>query len=244
VDRHDDCRDVGGFWEGSCAVRTFGVATIAVVALATSSVLLSAAAVRADTLAFGLDIPFSGANQPAGTAPWITATFDDSFGDANTVRLTLSASNLVSEESVSSWHFNFDPGLVPTLLTFTVVDNSAAVPNAINKGVDSFLANGDGMYDILFDLPPPSGAFPARFTTGETIIYDIGYISPITVASFDFLSAVGGGQGEFISAAHIESIGPSGDGSGWIGYVPEPSSALLFASGLIGLALNRGRRRA
>jgi hypothetical protein len=225
-------------------VRTFGVAAIAVVSLAISSVLLSASAVRATTLTFGLDIPFGGADQPAGTAPWITATFDDSVGGANSVRLTLSASNLVSEESVSDWLFNFDPGLDPTLLTFTVVDNAAAVPNAIDTGVDSFKANGDGRYDILFDLPPPGGSFASRLTAGETIAYDIGYISPITVASFDFLSARGRGEGEFKAAAHIVGIGPSGDGSGRIGHVPEPSTALLFASGLIGLAVSRGRRRA
>lgn len=220
-------------------------AAIAVAAsLVASSLLLSAAAVRAATLTFGLDTPFSGADQPEGTAPWITATFDDSFGDANTVRLTLSAANLVGSEGVSAWYFNFDPSLVPTLLTFTAVDNSASVPNAINTGVDSFVANGDGMYDIQFDLPPPPGSFPERLTAGETIIYDLGYVSPITVASFNFYSAVGGGTGTFETAAHIEGIGPTGDGSGWIGQVPEPSTALLFASGVMGLAIDRGRRKA
>jgi hypothetical protein len=206
--------------------------------------LLSAPAARATTLTLDLYTPFSGADQPAGTAPWITATFDDSFGDANTVRLTLSAANLVSYESVSGWYFNLDPNLVPTLLTFTVVDNSAAVPNAINTGVDSFMANGDGMYDIYFDLPVPPGAFSDRLTGGEAIIYDLSYVSPLTVASFDFFSAVGGGQGTYKTAAQIGGIGPTGDGSGWIGHVPEPSTALLFASGVIGLAISRGRRRA
>jgi hypothetical protein len=230
---------------GFLSARACSASAIAVAAfLVASSILLTASAVRGATLTLGLDTPFSGADQPAGTAPWITATFDDSFGDAYTVRLTLSAANLVSSESASAWYFNFDPNLLATLLTFTVVDNSDAVPNAINTGVDSFLANGDGMYDIWFDLPPPSGSFPARFTAGETIIYDLSYVSPITVASFDFFSAVGGAQGTFKSAAHIEGIGPSGDGSGWIGFVPEPSTGSLFALGLIGLAIGRGRRRA
>lgn len=230
-------------WEEDLPVRGFGVAAIAVAFIVISGLFLSASAVAAATLTLGLDIPFSGAAVPAGTAPWITATFDDSFGDANTVRLTLSATNLVDEESVTQWFFNLDPSLDPTLLTFTVVDNSAAVPNAIDTGSDSFMANGDGMYDILFDLPPPGGAFEARLTAGEAIIYDLGYVSPITVASFDFFSAVGGGEGSFTTAASIQGIGPGGDGSGWIGYVPEPSTALLLASGLIGLALDRPRRR-
>jgi hypothetical protein len=225
-------------------VRASSASAIAVAAsLLASSILLPAAAVRATSLSFNLDVPFSGADQPAGTTPWITATFDDSFGDANTVRLILSATNLVLSESVTGWYFNFDPDLDPTQLTFNAVDNSDAVPNAINTGVDSFLANGDGMYDIQFDLPPPAGSFPARLTGGETIIYDVSYVSPITVASFDFFSAEGGGQGAFLSAAHIGGIGPAGDGSGWIG-VPEPSTALLFALGVMGLAISRGRRRA
>jgi hypothetical protein len=225
-------------------MRRFGVAAIAVVALATSFALLSASAVGAATLTLGLNIPFSDADRPAGSRPWIVATFDDSFGDANTVRLTLSAENLVSEESVGNWLFNFDSVLDPTLLTFTVVDNAAAVPNAIETGVNAFKVNGDGRYDILFDLPPPDGSFSSRLTAGETIVYDIGYISPITVAAFDFFSAKGKGQGEFKTAAHILGIGPSAEGSGRIGHVPEPSTFLLFAAGLVGLALNRGRRRA
>jgi hypothetical protein len=223
------------------SVRRIGVSAIAVILLATSSLLLSASAVSAATLSMGLDISFN-SDPPEGTTPWITATFDDSYGDANTVRLTLSATNLVGTESVGQWYLNFDPSLVPTLLTFTVVDNADSVPIAINTGVDAFMANGDGNYDILFDLPPPTGMFEERLTAGEAIIYDLGYVSPITVASFDFFSAVGGGEGYFTSAAQIQGIGPSGDGSGWIG-VPEPSTALLVASGLIGLALKRRRRR-
>jgi hypothetical protein len=233
------------FEKEAMTVRRFSFAAIVVVALATSFALLSASAVGAATLTFGLDIPFSDADRPAGSRPWITAIFDDSFGDANTVRLTLSAHDLVSEESVGNWLFNFDSVLDPTLLTFTVVDNAAAVPNAIETGVDKFKVNGDGRYDILFDLPPPEGSFSSRLTAGETIVYDIGYISPITVAAFDFFSARGkGGQGEFKTTAHILGIGPIAEGSGRIGHVPEPSTVLLVAAGLVGLAFNRGRRRA
>ena len=49
----------------------------------------------AATLTLGLDVEFSGGTTPAGTPPFLTATFDDSFGGPNDVRLTMSSSGLV-----------------------------------------------------------------------------------------------------------------------------------------------------
>ncbi len=88
-------------------------------------------------------------------------------------------------------------------------------------------------------MPPPPGSGNSRFTQGESIVYDITYGSAIDVSSFDFLSVMGGGQGSYTGAAHIEKI--NGNDSGWIGsVVPEPSTALLMTLGL-GLLGSRGR---
>lgn len=203
--------------------------------------LLTTSLANASTLTIGLDIEFSGATAPSGPTPWLVAEFDDSFGDANTVRLTLTAPNLSGQESVVLWYFNFDPSLDPTFLTFTVVDNSASVPNAILTGRDAFMADGDGRFDILFDFPPPPGGFLPRFTAGETVVYHIHYISPIDVGSFNFPNAEGSG---FESAAHVQAIG-DGSQSGWVGnstapaHVPEPGSGPLIGLGLLGLVLRR-----
>jgi len=213
-------------------------------------VLMFPLAAHAATLTLDLDFEFSGATPPAGTAPWITATFDDSFGGANTVRLTMSAANLVDVEFVSEWLFNFDESLDPTLLSFTVVNNDASVPNSINTGANAFMADGDGFYDILFDFPPPPGNFSGKFTAGESVVYDITYVAPISASSFDFGSAPGGGAGTFTSAAHVQGIAPAGNNSGWIapgdggggGEVPEPATLLLVGVGLLGLAFH-GRRK-
>jgi hypothetical protein len=213
------------------------------VAAAAATGLAIAGPASAATLVLGLNVEFSGGTAPAGSTPWITATFDDSFGGPNTVRLTLEATNLVGTENIKEWHFNFDPALDPTLLSFVAVSNAASVPNAINTGVNAFQADGDGKYDIQFDFPPPPGSFGPRFTAGETVIYDLTYVAPISASSFDFFSVPGGGQGTFLSAAHIQSIG-EGEDSGWIGVVPEPGTASLLGLGLLGLALRRRAPRA
>ncbi len=196
----------------------------------------------AATLVLGLDFEFSGATAPGGTAPWVTATFDDSFGGPNTVRLTMSANNLIGTENIAGWYFNFDPALDPTALTFTPVDNSDSVPNSISTGVDAFKADGDGLYDFLFDFPPPPGFASARFTAGEVVIYDITYTSAISASSFEYFSTPDGGNGTYLSAAHILGTG-GGSESGWIGtVVPEPSTALLVGFGLAALGHRRRAR--
>jgi hypothetical protein len=211
--------------------------------LAVASLLSMTSLASATTLTFGLDFEFSGASAPVSpTTPWVTITLDDSFGGPNTVRLTVEATNLTGGtrgENIAGFYLNFDPVLDPTLLSFAVVDNSASTPNAINTGVNAFQADGDGLFDIEFDMPPPPGNASSRFTGGESITYDITYGSAIDVSSFDFMSEMGGGAGSYSGAAHIQKI--NGNNSGWIGNViPEPSTALLMAMGL-GLLSHRGR---
>ena len=214
-------------------------------ALLCAAIVLPAATATAATLTYELDVLFAetaSGDEPAGPAPWVTITLDDSVGNARTVRITMEGSGLTggaSGESIAQIYMNFDPLLDPTLITFAAVDNAASVPNGIFTGTNCFQADGDGNYDILFDFPPPPGSAAARFTHGEVVIYDMTYTSAIDVYSFHFFSDEGGGQGTYLAAAHLQRTPDGGAGSAWVGVVPEPSPAALLALGLATLAARR-----
>ena len=112
---------------------------------------------------------------------------------------------------------------------------------------DSFMPDGDGLYDILFDLPPPPGSQSKRFNAGEDLVYEISGIASLTASSFNFFSQPGAGgpgmAGPFLAAAFIQSTGPGGLDSDFEGAIPEPSSLSLAALGLLSLLAYRWRRR-
>lgn len=204
-----------------------------------------AGAAPAATVAMAFSQAFSG-SAPAGTAPWLTATFTDA--GANEVRLELSAGGLSGAESLRGAYFNLDAALVPAGLTFAYISGSAGTQaGSITAGSDCCKADGDGRYDLLFAFASGSG-----FDAGETAAYRIVYAGAGTLraASFAFLSSPSGGHGPFYAAAHVQNIGSE---SGWVaaqGYsfqevspVPLPAPLALLAAGLACLA-GGGRRRA
>jgi hypothetical protein len=165
----------------------------------------------------------------------ISATFDDSFGNENTVQLTMTADNLVNDEFIDDWYFNFDPVLDPTKLTFTEPFNNPAGIKYIKTGNDAFKADSYGWYDIKFDFPPPTkGNADLKFTAGESVIYDITYKDSITVSSFNSESSIV--DGGFSSAAHYQ-----GGGGGFVS-VPDASIMLLLGPSLICL-FGLGRKK-
>ena len=225
-----------------------------------AGVIAFALPAQATTLTFGLDYEFSGATQPENLAtPWLTAEFNDE-NTPGSVRVTMEATNLTDAEYINNWFFNFEsPYISVDLLTISYVSGVNATVFQ-NPGKNEYKADGDGLFDILFDFPQPnnpSDPSESRFGVGDTVVYDILdnlTIGKITVESFNLLSETKPNKTGYFSATHVGGIGQNDKDSGWIGDdsngggggggdpIPEPATMLLLGSGLIGIAIS-GKKR-
>jgi len=183
----------------------------------------------------------------SGTAPVgsLTADFTDVAGG---VQLVLT-SNLASGENLDpgkSFYFNINPAKDSILqnLSFTLMGNTNFSQQAVvSTGVDSFKADGDGYYDINFTYTSSTKAF----TTGESQTYKITTTSGTISASdfINYLSSTGGGNGNWLAAAHVQNTPAGASGSAWVGGTitptPIPAAAWLLGSGLLGLVGIRRR---
>lgn len=227
---------------------------------------------QATSIEFSLNTSFPGSDKPDpdGTGPWLTALFDDkdTLGGGS-VWLTLTASLGVhptdpeaDPNKVGLWYFNLDPLLDSTELFFEVVDDglypyTAPAATSINSRNDKQKADGDGYYDIEFVFPASEGQ-SNPFDNLDSITYLISSTEEILATSFNFPSSNGpsgkpSGEGNWYTAAHIQSISTVPLGSTWIGDgdgggggggggIPEPATILLLGSGLLGLAVS-GKKR-
>ena len=202
-------------------------------------------------LEFDLNVEFSEGTPPVGSGTWLTARFETI--NVGHVKLTMSASGLSSEECVTDWYFNLHP--TDSLGSLTISPSNAdalALEATVSTGLDSFKADGDGWYDINFDLPPPPGN-GVMFTNDRTAVYDFT-LAGIEASWFDY-DSVGGDLGAYRSAAHIQKITDEDD-SGWIGAtatggippvdpIPEPftMATAFLAIGSLGLYVRKHTRR-
>lgn len=171
-----------------------------------------------------------GAVAPSEDGPWLTLTTTDT-GTPNEVRIEFEATNLTGTEYVSELLFNLNPLLDPSKLSFSV-------PTAIGefglvivaKEANAYKADGDGWFDIRLSFENSGGSdLTERFTQGDKVTYTVSYDGEdvITPESFAYNSQFGGGATAYLAAAHINATPDGGEGSTWVGAVPEPSPAIL-----------------
>lgn len=169
---------------------------------------------RASTVTYNFG-QISGGITPDGTAPWMQAVFTDNGQPANTVQLTLTAGNLIGNESVSSWYFNLNPALDPRGLNISVSGSTGSFTTpTVQTGANAFKAGPDGKYDVLL-------GFNSGFTAADSITFTISDMSGLTADDFNQLSTAACG-GTYLSTADVESIGQNG-GSAWV----NPTSDVL-----------------
>ncbi len=200
---------------------------------------------RSAAINFNFGQVFTGSGPVSPIQPWVQATFADVT--PGTVLLTVTNPNLTGYENVDELYFNLNPIYSPNDLSFTLQSSSAGfTPPTISEGVNSFKADGDGKYDVLFQFSQGGNAFGV----GDSMIYVISggaNIPNLNAMDFAYMSAPAGGNGPFYSAIHVQRISsPTGTTSGWVApldnqYVvaPEPGAGLF---GLLAIALGLGRR--
>jgi hypothetical protein len=190
---------------------------------------LTVTRVSASDITYHFDTVFLNAPAPAGPAPWVDATFHDV--SPGTVLLTISAVNLdsgffIGGQSQGGLFFNLNPGLVPTDLSFNRVSANGSFGDVVFAGANGFKADGDGYYDVNVNFTSHN------FVSGSSISFQITDIndSALNASDFSYVSAPGGGAGEYYAAAHIQ-----GGISTWVGSVavepvPEPWTGTLLAA--------------
>ncbi len=224
-------------------LRIGRAATMAAVVLA-----CLAGTTRADLL-FEVDTGING-DTPVkvdNSLPALTALFQND--GANAVKLTLDGSNLVEQEFVSVFLFNFD-GNASTLTMFPF----PPAVSSINKSATQSLSGGNQVKAGLFNIQINFNTNNAsdRFEGGETLVFSITGAgldeNDFSVLSID-KPAPNPSAGGWYAAADLQGI-PDGTAttSGSIGaapnaVVPEPSSLVLFImSGAALVAAKRIRR--
>jgi MYXO-CTERM domain-containing protein len=209
-----------------------------VLAAAAALLATSTSAFATITSTVSLNTVYTGAT-PAGTPPWLTATFTQTGSNTGTLALTsnLTSPNflqgLASSHATVGWAFYFDQSLSSIICASGTCGNSNSGFNAggFNTGPVG------GTFNLGFGWGPGSSN---RFVTGSSAVYDLTFSGALTGNPF------GTNSGGFMSVAHVQGI--TVGGSGWIVNgtpmsVAEPAELGMFGFGLLLIGGFLGWRR-
>lgn len=194
------------------------------------------------TSTISLGTVYTGAT-PAGTPPWLTATFTQTGSNTGTLTLTshLTSPNALkgfeSTHAAVGWAFYLDQSLSSITCKSGTCGNSRSgfYAGGVNTGPIHA-----GTFNLGFGWGPGSSTHPL-FMAGSSAVYDLTFSSALTGDPFAVNSA------GYSSVAHVQQI--TVGGSGWIVggtpsvSVPEPAELGMFGLGLLALGLFAGLRR-
>lgn len=191
------------------------------VAVTTGSFLIAETA-QALTFTFGPGGEFS--NSGSNLSGEVTATIQDITGG---VEVSVNTDGLdgtsFPAEFISGLYLNTEPfPSNPSSVSFSTI-SGPAITGSI--GLDSFKADGDGLFDIKIDWANQA------FNADETSVFSItgGGISVSSIQGA-FSAPDGGGPGPFEATLRARGLDADGEGSGWYSPVPEPLT--IFGTGL------------
>lgn len=207
---------------------------------------LAAMPAQAVVVTYDLNYVFSPTPGPVSPMARVTLTDVGNFVDFSVQNLAGVGTKL------DSLYFNFAQGTInPIALAFSLVQVNgvnlaaanystllAATQSTLNPGLK---ADGDGYFDGK--IAYTTNNFLANGSTLSFRLSSTG--NNLDTANFNLLSLPGGGSGSFTLASHIQALpgamGYAGN-SAWVGTpvpaapVPLPAAAVLFGSGILGLA--------
>ena len=217
------------------------IAPILLLALAAAASLPTYATPISTTMDLGT--VFTG-TAPSGSASWLSATFTSNTGtNTGTLVLTshLNGSDFVGGPNVG-WGFFLNTGTSSITCT-----GGNCADNALSGGGYNAGPLGKN-WNLAFEWLAGD-----RFVSGDTAVYDITFDSDL--AGSPFVANPDSKAGGWLSVAHVQNIGKSGD-SGWIvgnalladgndppANVPEPSMLGMFGLGVFLIGLFAGLRR-
>jgi hypothetical protein len=196
---------------------------------------LAATPAHAVSVTYALDYVFSPAT--GAVAPLATVVLTDGLSGG---AVKFDITNLAGAGTkLDSLYFNFAHGsLNPNQLSFTKVSVSSSTYQTVlapstSSTLSSLKADGDGYYDGKFEFTGNN-----YLAHNQTLSFRLSKAGQtLGVGDFDLFSIPGGGAGTFIMASKIQNL--SYGSSVWVGTlvaVPLPGAAILFGTGLAGLA--------